>query len=217
MSRAHVQYKERDLSSYIQSGQTIYTGFVIPAVKGKRMKVLNITSVQDFLKRLTPNNRLEVGMDLSYFSALKVLEGTANLAVVIPRAKNSKKAGLKLFKTTKPVALDENQGIEGDVQAFKFEQEQSAVIAAASEGVWGNDVYVTIFSYKDTEQVDIEAITSEKELKLDLTQNWGDGFPVKVYAKSLPEELDAYETYFLHKGTDGKYVLCDTQDRKSVV
>ena len=212
MSRAHVKYRERDLSSYIQSGQTIYAGFVIPAVKGKRMKVLNISSVQDFLKRLTPNNRLEVGMDLSYFSALKVLEGTANLAVVIPKAKNSKKAGLKLYKSTKPVALEDKKGIENDVHAFQFESEQSAIIAAASEGAWGNDIYVTVYSFKDTEQTEVEKITSETELQLTLTQNWGNGFPVKVYARELPAELDAYEIYFLHKNTAGKYILCKTQE-----
>ena len=159
MSRAHVQYKERDLSSYVQSGQTIYVGFIIPAVKGKRMKVLNFSSTQDFLKRLTPNGKIEVGMDLSYFSALKVLESTGNLAVVVPRAKNCKKAGLKLYRTTQPVALEEKQGIEGDTQAFKFEENQSCVISAASEGAWGNDIYVTVHSFKDTEQVDIEAIS----------------------------------------------------------
>lgn len=211
MSRAHVQYKERDLSSYVQSGQTIYAGFVLPAVKGKRMKVLNVSSVQDFLKRFTPNNKVEVGMDLSYFSALKVLEGTANVTVVIPNTKNSKKAGLKLFKSTKPVAFEDKQGIEGDTQAFKFEENQACVISAASEGVWGNDIYVTVHSYKDTEQVDVEEITSEQVLKLQLSQNWGNGFPVKVYSKTLPEELDAYETYFIAKGEDDKYVLCSTQ------
>lgn len=213
MSRAHVQYKERDLSSYVQSGQTIYVGFIIPAVKGKRMKVLNFSSTQDFLKRLTPNGKIEVGMDLSYFSALKVLESTGNLAVVVPRAKNCKKAGLKLYRTTQPVALEEKQGIEGDTQAFKFEENQSCVISAASEGVWGNDIYVTVHSFKDTEQVDISEISSSTELKLDLKQTWGNGFPVKVFAKELPEELDAYETYFVRKGTDGKYTLHATQEK----
>lgn len=213
MARAHVQYRERDLSSYVQSGQTIYAGFVIPAVKGKRMKVLNFASVQDFLKRLTPNNKIEVGMDLSYFSALKVLESTGNLAIVIPQAKNSKKAGLKLFKETKPVALEENQGVEGDVQAFQFEENQMCLIGAASEGKWGNDIFITVHSYKDTEQVDVEEITSEQVLELTLEQNWGNGFPVKVYSRNLPEELDAYETYFIAKNSNGKYVLCDTQSK----
>lgn len=209
MSRAMVNYRERDLSAYAPIGVTYGAALILPAKKGVRNKVHHITSKKQLLSLFTPNNAVEVGMNVAFFSALTILEATSNLLVVVPDAKGSLKAGLGLFNNTNPVALE--QGVK-DTQGYDFANNASLLVTASSEGVWGNELYITNHSYKDDEKVEVEA-RDQLDLttfQIKLTQKWGNGYPVKIYAKSLPVELDNNTTYFVRANGD-KYELYENQ------
>nr|DAS83443.1 MAG TPA: tail sheath protein [Caudoviricetes sp.] len=203
MSRAYVNYRERDLSAYAPVGTSYGAAIVLPAFKGERNKVHNVTSKAQLLKLFTPNNKVEVGMNVAFWSALKILEATNNLLVVVPKAEGSLRAGLELYKDIAPVAVA--KGIENP-QAYEFANSPSVLITASSEGVWGNDLYITNHFYKEDEKVELPAKESdEKEVfSLTLTQKWGNGFPVKLFSRSLPKELDPNETYFI-RANGSKY------------
>lgn len=211
MSRAMVNYRERDLSAYAPIGVTYGAGLILPARKGVRNKVHHITSKKQLLKLFTPNNAVEIGMHVAFFSALTILEATSNLLVVVPDANGSLRSGLSLFTNTKPVAL--SQGVKNP-QGYDFSSngETSVLITASSEGTWGDELYITNHYFKEDEKVTVEQKgTSDLTVfEVTLTQNWGDGFPVKIYAKDLPREIDNNTTYFVRKEGD-KYRFYDIQ------
>ena len=86
MAAPGVSIKEIDLSQRVESFPGIYAGIVIPAKKGFTEPVL-VTTDTEFLSLYTPNNKVEVNYDTSYFSALSYLEYGNKLWVV--RAINS--------------------------------------------------------------------------------------------------------------------------------
>jgi len=79
---AKVNVKEIDQSVRVASFPGLYNAIVIPAYKGPINKPVMVTSENQFLRNFTPNNTVEVGYDLSYYSALTVLENTNRLWVV---------------------------------------------------------------------------------------------------------------------------------------
>lgn len=204
-----VNYRERDLSAYAPVGTTYGAGIILPALKGVRNKVHYVTSKKQLLSLFTPNNKIEVGMNVAFFSALTILEATSNLLVVVPDANGSLRSGLELFPAAAPVALRE--GVKNP-QGFNFENNSSVLLTASSEGTWGNDLHITVHAYKDDEKVEVSQVDSSLEsiFELTLTQKWGNGFPVKVYAKSLPKEIDNNVTYFL-RAEGSKYRLYESQ------
>lgn len=95
MGSAKVITQEIDQSTTVPSFPGVYGGIVVTAKKGPVNEPILCTSDVDFLKKYTPNERVEVGYDNAYFSALAHLGKSDKLWVV--RAANSAKfAGLVL-------------------------------------------------------------------------------------------------------------------------
>jgi len=78
---AAVKIKEIDLSSRVASFAGVFGGIVIPAKKGDASQPVLAVNDGDFLERYTPDARVEVGYDLSYYSALAFLERSDSLFV----------------------------------------------------------------------------------------------------------------------------------------
>lgn len=78
---ASVNLKEVDLSTRVASFGGVFGGIIIPALKGPLDEPLLSTSDTQFLNSFTPDGRVEVGYDLSYFSALAFLERANKLWV----------------------------------------------------------------------------------------------------------------------------------------
>jgi len=87
MGSAKVTIKEIDLSTRVPSFPGVYGGIVIAAPKGPVNEKVFVTSDSDLLKKFTPNEKIEVGYDNAFFSALAFLEKSDKLWVV--RAANS--------------------------------------------------------------------------------------------------------------------------------
>lgn len=96
MTVPKVNIKEVDLSTRVPSFQGIYAGIVIPSPKGEVGVPRFITSDTDLLKYFTPNDRVEVGYSLAFYSALAYLSKADKLWVV--RADNKSKFGGLIIK-----------------------------------------------------------------------------------------------------------------------
>lgn len=92
MSSAGVTLKEIDQSVRIASSPGVYGAMVIPALKGPVDEPFLVTNVPQLLKYFTPNEKIEVGMDLSLFSAMNYL-GKSDKLWVVRSAKQSKYSG----------------------------------------------------------------------------------------------------------------------------
>jgi len=79
---AGVNRKEVDLSTRIPSFPGVYGGMPIPAVKGIPFKPRLVTDESDLLKYFTQDERIEIGYDNAYFSALAFLQKSNKLWVV---------------------------------------------------------------------------------------------------------------------------------------
>lgn len=194
MTAPRVNLRERDLSIYTTSPSSIYAAMVLPAVKGKRGVAIPINSRRQLLRLTTPNDTVEVGMPMQYYSALNILQSTDKLVIVIPETANSKYAGIKFKKGAAPTPV--TNGMDNPEAENLTSDSSSFMISASSQGAWGNDLYVSVVGYKDSEQIQTSGIETKTELTLTTKQDWGTGFPVQLYGTKLPAELNPNHTYF---------------------
>lgn len=82
MPSANVRLSEIDLSTRVPAFPGVFGGLVIPAVKGPVETPVLVTSEAQLLSLFTPDERIEVGYDLAYFSALAYLQQSDKLWVV---------------------------------------------------------------------------------------------------------------------------------------
>lgn len=78
---ANVTLREVDLSTRIPSFPGVYGAITIPAKKGLVNTPTLVTGDSQFLKRYTPNEKIDIGMDNSHFSALNFLQQSNKLWV----------------------------------------------------------------------------------------------------------------------------------------
>lgn len=208
MSAPNVIYKEKDLSATSDSNDSIYIAVVVPALKGPVEKPTVGSSEPTFLKKFTPNNKVEIGFPTAYWSALKVLESTGNVVIVRAASASAKFAGAYLSNSTTTAV--------GDAGLTKFSEgvlrlddvslaDQSQAICSANQGAWGNDLSVSVFAYKQSETTVADSLS-----QITTTQRWGAGFPVKL-AGTVPVELNTSDTYFAVPTAAGKIKLAATQ------
>ena len=80
---ASVIIKEIDLTTRVPSFPGVYGAIAIPgAKKGPVGEPFLVTSETQFLKKYTPANRIEIGYDNAYFSAVNYLQQSDKLWVV---------------------------------------------------------------------------------------------------------------------------------------
>jgi hypothetical protein len=76
---AAVNIQEIDMSTRVASFAGVIGAMVVPAKKGRTDVPVLTTNDADYLNRFTPNGRVEVGYDLSNYSALAFLERSTAL------------------------------------------------------------------------------------------------------------------------------------------
>lgn len=99
MTSPKVTIREQDLSTRVPGFQGVYAGIVIPAPKGTTSEPVFITSDVDLLKYFTPNERVEVGYNMAFYSALAYLT-KGNRLWVCRADNNSKFGGVIVRKST---------------------------------------------------------------------------------------------------------------------
>lgn len=146
---ASVNIKEIDLSTRVASFEGVYGAIVVPAAKGSSSTPGFMTSDTQFLNNYTPDARVEVGYDLSYFSALAYLERANKLWVqrVINAAYYG---GAVIYETSSAGTNFPLSGVDlSDPSAYAFGAEEALLIHAANEGAWANDIRIKITTVVD--------------------------------------------------------------------
>lgn len=217
MSSANVTITEVDLSARIPSFPGCYGAILIPnAAKGPTYPYL-CTNETDFLKTFTPNSRVEVGYDMSYYSSLAYLEGSNKLWVkrVLSDAAFSGAFITKEGSLVSSAAIDPGS----DPTAYDFDlgdPDAAFLLYSANEGVWGNSVSVKLYNYKAQETLygsgsscSFDPVTSA----ITVAQDWTTGSRVTfVPAKSssLPVELTASTVYYVARQSATSVKLATT-------
>lgn len=78
---AAVRIQEIDLSARVASFEGVFGAIVVPAKRGSTDRPSLVTNNRQFLDRFTPKGRVEVGYDLSHYSALSYLSRSDKLWV----------------------------------------------------------------------------------------------------------------------------------------
>lgn len=117
MAAPSVIIRENDISTRVPSFPGVYEGIVIKATKGQLDRPRLVTSENDLLKYFTPDEKIEMGMDLGYFSALAALEKTNKLWVV--RAANNPRYGAFYFHKDGTITQVKQKGQPKPIVSFK--------------------------------------------------------------------------------------------------
>jgi len=183
MAAPGVLSTEIDLSDRVPSFPGVYGYIQIRGRKGRTGPRL-MTSENQLLKSLTPDEKFLIGYDLAYFSASNYLQASDKLWTnrIIPA--DAKSAGIAL-------ALDGAYDVEGRKvdETFKFSSGEMVLIAADNQGAWGNDIAIRIYTYEDEPKKVKEpnAFIIEVFKRKNLNQ------PVEQHVCSLdPGQMDGY-------------------------
>lgn len=98
MGSAKVIYKEIDLSARAPSFPGVYGSIVVQAKKGPVNEPFLVSKDTVFLKKFTPNEKVEVGNSLDHFDALAYL-GKSDKLWVIRAAKQAKYGGASIKRS----------------------------------------------------------------------------------------------------------------------
>lgn len=143
MAAPYSQFDEVDLSTRVPGFNGIYGCIVLPnAAKGEVNTPKLISNETQFLKQFTPDERLELGYDLAYFSALAYLQGSDKLWVIRPDD-GSTYGGLTVTAGASP-ALTTAAATIPDPQSFVFTTGQALLFTGKDPGKWNNDLSIEL-------------------------------------------------------------------------
>ena len=167
MTAPRINVKEIDISTRVPSSLGTYAAITIPAPKGDINKPIFVTSDTDLLNYFTPNQKVEVGYNMAFYSALAYLSKANRLWVV--RADNgSTYGGLVVRKT--PILVNTLIGaitaVDQPNKKFTLAGDLTAsfigVTSINIQGSTGNDGIYTVVSATlvsgDTEVVVSEVV-----------------------------------------------------------
>lgn len=206
MAAPNVNIRENDQSTRVPEFPGIYGGLLIPGAKKGQVGVpYLVTSESELLKNYTPDERIDVGFDLSYYSALAFLQ-KSNKLWVVRVANASLYGGATVTKSTAAAVNAAYSTGEAIPNNHTFVQADDCfVLYGANQGAWNNKIKVKLYNYKAPETVTFTAST----FGLNSTQSWTSGFPVILSTTGvLPAALASGNTYYIIKtATPGKFDL----------
>ena len=168
MTAPYVKSVLEDQSTRVVSSNGVYTGIAIAAKKGEVGVPRLITNQTELLRVFTPNERIESGWDMAYYSAYYYLKEGSRLWVVRACADDARYSGLLLKVSGKGsnVAITTGQTNPAN---YNFGNSDACLIYASSQGKWGDDVGIKI-------------VTDQSKVKLD------GAFIIEVYKNIRVED-----------------------------
>lgn len=208
MPAPKVTIKEIDLSTRVPEFPGVYGGIVIPATKGPVLTPTLITNEAQLLKTFTPNERVEVGYDLAYYSALAFLQASNKLWVVRPDT-SALYGGTTIYSTAVSGTNAAWGAGQDEPTSYSFGASEAFILTGANPGVWNNDISIKLYTYKTAETVTVDAEAD----KLTVTQVWETGYPVTVSSTAImPAPLVAGTTYYTIQDVAGKTKLATSAE-----
>lgn len=194
--------REVDISAFVEQFNGLSVGAVVHgAVRGPVNEAVFCSSTTSFLRQFTPNSKIEVGMDNSYYSILAALE-KSGCWIVRPKVAGQLYSGAMV--NTAVAAAKFTNG-EEDPEAIDMTTESFALVGA-NPGVWADDIRFQTFYYKQSEPATVVTVSSS----LTVAQDWGTGFPVRISAATLPDGLTANTTYYAIRASSTSIKLATT-------
>jgi len=149
-----VTIREIDLSVRVPGFPGVYGAIVIPAKRGPIDEPQLVTSEAQLLRYFTPNEKVEIGYDLAYFSAIAFLQKANKLWVKRAIGDNYLHSGAVLKEMT--AGGDDNETLvtgEEDPSAYSFDADEGVLIHAADPGEWGDDFGFRLWLQRDREDI----------------------------------------------------------------
>ena len=194
MGMARVNLKEVDLSTRVASFGGVYGAMVIPALKGPSDSPFLNTSDTQFLNKFTARGRIEVGEDLSMYSALAFLE-RANKLWTKRVINDAMFAGATIASST---SADVSASFDGVIAGVTGNVQLTANVA----GTTGNSILLTGDGIKTLTVLVSDWNTANSENEVTLTSANGSDVPDDATAMQLAGGVDAEANEKLPDDTD---------------
>lgn len=210
MPRPYVTDQVIDLTNRVSTTSTYASAIVVAAKKGPIDTPVLIGGQTNYLRKFTPNEKLELGWDTAMYEAWFYLNTQANLYVV--RAAHDALYGGCKIRTFKS-SLESIPCAEGfaEIGQADFDYENDAmIIYGADQGAYNNDISVAI-------------ITDPDEVKLDgcfIVRVYKNGVAVENHVCSLdPSFLNGYNVNCFAENVlkTSLYVRCDVNDDEDAI
>ncbi len=144
-----VNIREIDLTTKVPAFPGVYGAIVIPgAKKGPVSDPFLCASETQFLQVFTPDERIEVGYDLAYYSALAFI-AKSNKLWVIRSLVDSLYGGI-VVDTTSVTPTVIGSGLS-DPEAYTFGATGCLLITGVNQGDWNNDISIEVLDNDDRE------------------------------------------------------------------
>jgi len=200
-------------SSYSGSWQGVYGAILIPETgggKGPIDKPYLCTSVAEFLRIFSPNDRVEINYSLAYFSALTYLQQKDSKLWVLRVPNSARYGGCVLGKEN---TAQNNEIISlalRNIDDYEFStNDQSIVIVGSNPGSWNNDISIQLFKYYDREYFIADHTTDE----LSVNQYWSTGIEVVLTSTdTLPHPLTEERVYYIINVDENTIKLAKTKE-----
>ena len=200
MSVAQVVIKTIDLSTRVPGFRGVYGALALPGAKCGSLEPTLCTSETQFLTRYTPRGVLEVGYDVSYYSALAYLNKSDKLWVarvvnnaayagIIVKAKGGSKNTVAL--TTEI----------GNPELYEFASDDSFLIVASDPGKWGDSLSISISDYSEKEPGAFAITVYQDGLQVSrpiigsIIEGSKDGFGRSLYIEEVSKASDYIRVY----------------------
>lgn len=184
------------LSTRVPAFPGIYGAILLPdGKKGPTDEPYLCTSESQFLKVFTPDESVEVGYDLAYYSALAFLQKSDKLWVKRVIKDDATYGGVAIKKEGSATANAAWISGETDPTAYTFDAEDSLIVYGTNAGEWNDSIYFTVHKYYAKE--DISAVDETTE-ELTVAQDWTTGIEVMLATTgTLPDPLVVNTVYYV--------------------
>ncbi|MDK1290204.1 phage tail sheath C-terminal domain-containing protein [Pseudoalteromonas umbrosa] len=225
MSSAQVILKEIDLSQRVGGGPGIYAAVLIPRAERGALEPQLATNENMFLNRYTIDNKIKIGFDNAYFSALTYLGGADKLwvrRVLGDGAKFSAAAVGQIGEeaATAPISA----GFEA-LDAVEADDKEAFIITSADQGEWGDRVRIQVHNFRQVETVTFNLVDNgEGQMiptgSLSATQTWSTGSVVRFSVVkqdgstgALPTGIEADTAYWVTRDGSGDLWLSESEEK----
>lgn len=222
MSSAQVILKEMDLSQRVAGGQGIYAAVLLPRAERGALEAKLNTNENMFLGNYTLDNKVKVGFDNSYYSAITYLGGADKLWVkrVLGDGAMFSAAAVGQINTAATASITEGYDALDSVAA---DGEQAFIITAADQGEWADRLKIKVHNYRATEKVMLNEADNGEGGKvlthsLSAQQDWSTGSVVRFSvvkpdgtAGALPTGLEVDTAYWVSRDVEGKLWLAKSK------
>jgi hypothetical protein len=222
MASAQVILKELNLSQRVGGGAGIYAMVLLPRAERGSIEPTLTTNENMFLSRYTLDNKVKVGFDNAYFSALTYLGGADKLWVrrvlgdgAMFAAAAVGQQGFDAESKSIPAGYDELATVEAD-------DDQAFILTASDEGDWANRIGYEVHNYRATEKVAFNEVDDGEgnmilDNSLSAVQHWNTGSVVRFSVIKtdgtigvMPTGIEAGKAYWIKRDVTDKLWLAES-------